>query len=88
MISCDLCGEWYHMRCVGVTQSQARTLKKYTCPVCVAVKVGVCGEQAGCVAGSGEGQNPGGTTRRVASWVSFGCVLASVEAKPTKCLGT
>lgn len=38
MISCDLCGSWYHMRCVGVTQSQARSLKKYQCPVCVAVK--------------------------------------------------
>jgi hypothetical protein len=39
MISCDACGEWYHMRCVGVTQTQARTLKKYSCPICAAVRV-------------------------------------------------
>jgi hypothetical protein len=38
MISCDLCGEWYHMRCVGVTQTQARSLKKYSCPICAAVR--------------------------------------------------
>ena len=39
MISCDLCGEWYHMRCVGVTQTQARSLRKYSCPICAAVRV-------------------------------------------------
>lgn len=38
MISCDLCGEWYHMRCVGVTQTQARSLRKYSCPICAAVR--------------------------------------------------
>jgi hypothetical protein len=38
MISCDLCGEWYHMRCVGVTQTQARSLRKYSCPICAGVR--------------------------------------------------
>jgi len=38
MISCDLCGEWFHIRCVGLSQTQARSLRKYTCPICAAVR--------------------------------------------------
>lgn len=38
MISCDSCEEWFHCRCVGVAPSTARTIKKYTCPICQAVK--------------------------------------------------
>lgn len=37
MISCDNCGEWFHMRCVGLTLAQAKMLKTYTCPICAAV---------------------------------------------------
>ncbi len=38
MISCDVCEDWYHLRCVGMTQTAAKSMKKYTCPVCVALK--------------------------------------------------
>ena len=38
MISCDVCEDWYHLRCVGVTQFAAKSMKKYTCPVCLALK--------------------------------------------------
>lgn len=39
MISCDTCTEWYHLKCVSLSQSAAHNLKKYTCPVCSALKV-------------------------------------------------
>ena len=38
MISCDVCEDWYHLRCVGMTQAAAKSMKKYTCPVCLALK--------------------------------------------------
>lgn len=38
MVSCDVCEDWYHLRCVGVTQTAAKSMKKYVCPVCTALK--------------------------------------------------
>lgn len=38
MVSCDVCEDWYHLRCVGVTQTAAKSMKKYICPVCTALK--------------------------------------------------
>ena len=38
MISCDVCEDWYHLRCMGMTQAAAKSMKKYTCPVCLALK--------------------------------------------------
>lgn len=38
MISCDVCEDWYHLRCLGMTQAAAKSMKKYTCPVCLALK--------------------------------------------------
>ena len=38
MISCDACSEWYHLRCVGLTQATARTLRRYACPLCAALR--------------------------------------------------
>ena len=38
MISCDSCEEWYHCRCIGLTQTTARSIKMYICPVCLAVR--------------------------------------------------
>jgi hypothetical protein len=34
MIGCDLCGEWYHYGCVGMSQSQATKVEKYVCLRC------------------------------------------------------
>ncbi|KAK7102665.1 CXXC-type zinc finger protein 1-like [Littorina saxatilis] len=34
MIACDCCEEWYHGDCIGVTQLDARCIKKYFCDVC------------------------------------------------------
>ncbi len=39
MIGCDICGDWYHLRCVSVTAAYARNAKHYTCPVCRAAQV-------------------------------------------------
>lgn len=38
MIACSSCREWFHGRCVGLNQSQMRSQRQYTCPVCTAVK--------------------------------------------------
>lgn len=38
MISCDSCEEWYHLKCMGLTQSATRTIKKYMCPLCDALR--------------------------------------------------
>lgn len=34
MIGCDNCEEWYHGDCIGVTQLDARHIKKYFCEKC------------------------------------------------------
>ena len=39
MVSCDACGEWWHLRCVGISQSHARSAKVYHCPFCRSLRV-------------------------------------------------
>ncbi|XP_067683039.1 CXXC-type zinc finger protein 1-like [Haliotis asinina] len=34
MIACDNCEEWYHGDCIGITQSDARSIKRYYCDKC------------------------------------------------------
>ena len=34
MLACDECDEWYHGRCVGITQAIAKKYKKYVCAAC------------------------------------------------------
>lgn len=34
MIGCDLCAEWYHYSCVGITPVQAEKIEKYVCLRC------------------------------------------------------
>ena len=36
MTSCDLCGEWYHNKCIGL---KAKNITKYECPLCHAIMV-------------------------------------------------
>ena len=34
MVQCDPCKEWYHLNCVNITKTQAKTLQTYICPNC------------------------------------------------------
>ncbi|KAH3737756.1 hypothetical protein DPMN_044350 [Dreissena polymorpha] len=34
MIDCDVCEEWFHGKCVGVTEEQGEKIDLYTCPSC------------------------------------------------------
>jgi len=34
MIACDLCDEWYHGACVGITEQAASRVASYVCPTC------------------------------------------------------
>jgi hypothetical protein len=35
-IACDSCDEWYHIRCVGLSKSEAEKQDVYNCPRCLA----------------------------------------------------
>jgi DNA-binding transcriptional regulator YhcF (GntR family) len=35
MVQCDMCDEWYHLECVGLTEAQAQQIDKYFCAQCV-----------------------------------------------------
>mmetsp|Transcript_7197 Transcript_7197/g.26456 ORF Transcript_7197/g.26456 Transcript_7197/m.26456 type:complete len:192 (-) Transcript_7197:2372-2947(-) len=34
MIECDLCSEWYHPECIGLSYEQIKKMKSFTCPNC------------------------------------------------------
>jgi len=34
MVGCDLCDQWYHGTCVGVTKDEANDMERYVCPRC------------------------------------------------------
>lgn len=34
MIGCDVCEDWFHGRCVGITKSKGTKLDKWICPNC------------------------------------------------------
>ena len=36
MVGCDDCGDWYHLKCINVTPTMAKTMHNYICPPCVA----------------------------------------------------
>eukprot|EP00899_Mesostigma_viride_P019506 jgi/Mesvir1/27557/Mv07307-RA.2 len=36
MICCDACNDWFHTKCVGLTQVEAKAMKHYQCPLCLA----------------------------------------------------
>jgi hypothetical protein len=42
MIQCDTCEEWFHGRCVGLTQDEADRLDHYFCPSCPTVSLSLC----------------------------------------------
>lgn len=34
MIECDHCQNWYHGKCVGITQLESKKIKSYVCKKC------------------------------------------------------
>ncbi len=34
MVGCDVCSNWFHVDCVGLTELQAKKAKQYMCPNC------------------------------------------------------
>ncbi len=34
MVGCDVCSNWFHVDCVGLTEIQAKKAKQYMCPNC------------------------------------------------------
>ena len=34
MVQCDKCKDWFHHHCLGLSQSRARRLSSFLCPVC------------------------------------------------------
>lgn len=48
MVSCDVCEEWLHLKCVGLSHAAAKNLRKYACPICASLKVrcpALCGRR-------------------------------------------
>ena len=33
-VGCDVCSNWFHGSCVGITESMAKTMTEYTCDEC------------------------------------------------------
>jgi hypothetical protein len=38
MIACDSCDDWFHGKCVGITERKAKKLETYVCPKCTKQK--------------------------------------------------
>ncbi|CAG2162585.1 unnamed protein product [Oppiella nova] len=38
MVGCDICSNWYHVDCVGLTEVQAKKADQYICPNCDKMK--------------------------------------------------
>jgi len=36
MVGCDDCGDWFHLKCINVSPTMAKTMHNYICPPCVA----------------------------------------------------
>lgn len=37
-VGCDMCSNWYHGACVGITQRASKKMNSYTCPQCLQAK--------------------------------------------------
>ena len=34
MIACDVCTNWLHCKCIGISQAEAETMEDFVCPIC------------------------------------------------------
>lgn len=37
-VGCDMCSNWYHGSCVGISQRSSKKMKAYTCQQCLSAK--------------------------------------------------
>lgn len=56
-IGCDLCTNWYHGECVGITEKEAKKMDDYVCVECRRGRDGGSGAGGG---GAGAGGGGGG----------------------------
>jgi len=45
-VCCDVCSCWHHVRCQGITTGAAKTMKKFVCTMCTALKPGCKSSEA------------------------------------------
>ena len=38
-VGCDLCANWFHGDCVGITETASRTMTEYVCDDCSSAKI-------------------------------------------------
>ena len=34
MIACDVCTNWLHCKCIGLSQAEAENMEDFVCPIC------------------------------------------------------
>uniref|UniRef100_A0A3P9JJA2 Bromodomain PHD finger transcription factor n=1 Tax=Oryzias latipes TaxID=8090 RepID=A0A3P9JJA2_ORYLA len=48
-IGCDLCSNWFHGACVGITEKEAKKLEDFVCSDCKRSQEGGCSEELYCI---------------------------------------
>ena len=64
-IGCDECDNWFHARCVGISEADAESLEVYTCPQCRAASNAAGAEVATQLFGSPSTSESGSDTASV-----------------------
>ncbi|CDS00021.1 hypothetical protein [Sporisorium scitamineum] len=77
MIMCDRCEQWYHYRCVGITEDDAELVDQFICPPCH----GVTGEQTTYKAACARAGCRRAAVTLFSKYCSDRCGVLSVTAK-------
>lgn len=48
-IGCDLCSNWFHGACVGITEKEAKKLEDFVCNDCKRGQEGATNEELYCI---------------------------------------
>lgn len=48
-IGCDLCSNWFHGACVGITEKEAKKLEDFVCNDCKRGQEGASNEELYCI---------------------------------------